>query len=305
MPNTDMKLLMETWRKYSDTIENTDQFGSIYLFENKTAVKKDFESLLQEFDSGKITENELYECWNKSMLYEQKLLNEIDWKKEGELVQQPGYKPPHERRGMLDVAMQKAQDWVLEKSVQIYQMAKRGLMVTVQALSGLVKAAKRFQEKYPVATKIIVVIALSLAMFALMSALDSSEAQAAIRAPGLEGGMGGGEAGEISDASYEALRGMIHQTKEADLGGTSLELRAEAMKIVDVAQAAGKTVDLSTIQGEYGEFANEQVQALDGLVKLAREGDPEAFEWLKKLTEVGKDAVYKVMGRPTRPIPGG
>ena len=62
MASTDMKLLMESWRKYSDTIENADQFGSVYLFENKTAVKKDFESLLQEFDSGKITENELYEC---------------------------------------------------------------------------------------------------------------------------------------------------------------------------------------------------------------------------------------------------
>ena len=299
----DMKILLESWREYSTVIETSKNFGSIYLRENKQVVKKDFGTLLERFDSGNLSKEDLYKRWHSSMLYEHKLLMEemgIDWEKEAGMLDDPDYKPPHERPGMVSQALEKSKDWFLEKSIQIYQMAKRGIESAIDAAGGLIERAKGLASEHPTATKVIVVVGLGLAMFALMSALDSSEATAKIKAPGLPGGLKAGPQGQISDASYEALRGLVHQTRLPELGSETIQMRAEAMNIIDTAQASGKVVDFSTLTTEYGKFANEQLRTLDGLFKIAREGDPEAFQWIKELVEVGKKAVYQVGGVKTR-----
>ena len=305
MSNKNMKLILESWRQFSSKIENNEH-GTVYLFENKKPVETNFDVLLEKFDNGEMSKDELFEQWNSSMQYEHNLLTEeigIDWEKEAGMLDDPDYRPPQDRGG----AMSKIRDFILEKSVQIYQMAQRGVEQAVDAAAGLINKGRALAREYPVATKIVGVVALSLAMFALMSALDSDTAQAAIKAPGLPGGIKPGAEGQISDATYEALRGLIHQSK--DLEGTGLEFRTRAMKLVDAAQAAGEVVDFSTLKTEYGKFANEQLKTLDGLFKLARptsqggEGDPEAFKWLQELVEVGKNAVYRDSGGPTRPIP--
>jgi hypothetical protein len=311
MSNTDMKLLMEQWKKYTTLIENSDQLGSIYLLERKsnTRVKKDFKVLLEDFDNGKITGDQLYKYWNASMLYEHKLLTElsfdlkgIDWEKEEKMLDDPDYKPHHERPGMLQKAWERSKDWVLEKSIQVYEMAKRGVTSAVKAAGNLIEKAKDFAADHPEAAKVISVVALSLAMFALMSALDPDSAEAAIKAPtewpaAGEGGLKPGARGQISDLSYEALRGLIHDTKGT---GASLEMRAEAMNIVDTAQQAGEVVDFAKLQSSYGKFANKQLLMLDGAFKLAREGDEEAYRFIKEMVKVGKKAVYRIGGAPTR-----
>ena len=91
----DMKTLLENWRHYSNIIETSEDFGSVYLRENKQVVKKDFGSLLERFDSGALSKKSLYEKWHTSMLYEHKLLLEeigIDWEKEAEIFLKAPYK---------------------------------------------------------------------------------------------------------------------------------------------------------------------------------------------------------------------
>jgi len=284
----DMKLIIENWRKYSTLIENDEGVGSIYLFENKTRVEKDFKILLEDFDNGKITEDALYECWYKSTMYEHKLLNE-------------GFMDVMRSAGKeVSGAWEKTKDWVLKKSIQVWQLAKRGIQAAIEGAKILIDAAADFKAEHPIAYRVTVVIALGIAMFALISALDSNQAQAAIKAPGLEGGIKPHGQGEIGSNAYEALRGLIHQTKEAGLGGTDLELRATAMRLVDSAQAAGETVDFSTLTTAAGKFANEELKVLDGLYKLAREGDQQALQWIGDLIEVGKSSVYKIQSIPTR-----
>ena len=174
--------------------------------------------------------------------------------------------------------------------------------MAIKAAAALLKAVSRFKEKHPIVFKVIVVLVITAAVFALMSALEGSQAQAAIKAPTPAelGGMKPGSAGEISDNAYEALRGLIHQSKMEGLGGTDLPMRAQAMNIIDKAQAAGEVVDFSQFQTEYGKFANETLRTLNGLFKLAREGDKQAFQWIKELIGVGKDVVYKITGVATR-----
>jgi hypothetical protein len=226
------------------------------------------------------------------MLYEHKLLSEGKF---GDMMGRAGK--------AISGVFEKTKDWVLQKSIQVWSMAKRGIEGAVEGAKVLMDKAADFKSEHPIAFKAATVVALSIAMFALMSALDADQAQAAIKAPGLEGGITPGKEGEIGDRVYEALRGLIHQSKKAELGGTEMKLRAIAMNIVDTAQSSGEVVDFSALQTEYGKFANEQLSTLDGLVRMAREGEPGAFEWLEELVKVGEKVTYKIMGQPTRPIP--
>ena len=289
MSNKNMKLILESWRAYSSNAVASDQVGSVYLFEGNNPVKSDFNLMLEKYDNGNISSDVLMEAWNKSVLYEFDIMQEgvMDAMKSGvETV-----------KGWWN----KAKDWVLEKSIQLYQIAKRGIDGAVKGAQALIDKAAQFKSEHPVAFKILLVVALAISMFALMAALDSGTAQAAIKTTGT-GGMapGAGEApgGVISDVAYEALRGMVHQAGE--LEGAGMELRAEAINIIDKAQAAGETVDLSQLSSEYGKFANTQLETLDGLYNLAREGDPDAAKWLGELVKVGKNVVYEVGGIPTR-----
>ena len=282
---------MEIWRSHIDTLDYVE--SSVYLFEGKTPVEKDFKILLEDFDNGRITGDELYECWHESMLYEHKLLNEGKF---GDMMGRAGK--------AISGVFEKTKDWILQKSIQVWSMAKRGIEGAVKGAKVLIDKAADFKSEHPIAFKVATVVALSIAMFALMSALDADQAQAVIKAPaGLEGGLEPGPKGQISDQAYEALRGLVHQSKAEELGGTTLKFRTIAMDIVDKAAAAGEVVDFSTLKSEYGQFANEQLELLDTLVKMAREGDEQAFQWIKELAEIGEKVIYKAMGQPTRPIP--
>ena len=306
----DMKLLLEGWRNYSSLVEQEKEFGSVFLFENKKAVKKEFSDLLYEHKIGKLSDKALYEAWHKSLIYEQELLekelNEVDWAAraaeiEAGDVETDTYDAEGKPKPIMDRAMQKLKDFTLEKSVQLFQLAQRGIDMAVKAGAGLIRAVSKFKERHPIVFKVVVVLALTAAAFALMTALEGGEAQAAIKAPrGDAGGIKPGDRGQISDATYEALRGLIHQSKDADLGGTGIELRTKAMRLVDAAQRSGDVVDFSTLSTEAGGLAKDSLGTLDGLFKLARGGDEQAFQWIKELVQAGKTAVYKMGGVATR-----
>jgi hypothetical protein len=282
----DMKLILEDWRKYTEKVEINQQFGSIYLLENNETTLRDFGTLLEDYDRGKISGDKLYEVWYNSILYEHNLLNE-------------GFKDVMQRTGKaMGAVWDKIKNWTLEKSVQLFQMAQRGLEKTIQGAQVLVNKVADFKVDHPVAFKIGMVVAVSIAIFALMSVLGSDSAHAAIKAPGTSTGLTPGAQGQISDNAYEALRGLVSQAGMDQ--GLDIEFRAKAMRLIDVAQSAGDTVDFSKLQGEYGKFASQQLDTLDGLVSLAREGDPESGKWLAQLTKLGKAAVYKIGGVPTR-----
>jgi len=284
---SDMKLIMEGWRSYSNRVKTAENFGTVFLFENKTVVEKDFKDLLKEYDSGNISAEYLADTWNESVLKEIMM----DFDPTGGAAAAGHAKSGAE---MLD----KAADWLDTKTTQLYQLAQRGVEGLVKGAAGIINVAKKFQRNHPTVAKAAAVVVIAIAAFALMSAFGSEEAQAAIQSPGHATGIPAGAEGQIPPAYYEALRGMIDQAREIE--NAPLELRAEAMKIVDWAQAKGSTIDLGELQGKYAQFADRQLSTLDGLTSLARKGDPEALEWLKELVETGKTAVYKIHGVPTR-----
>ena len=196
--------------------------------------------------------------------------------------------------------MDKVGDFVLMKSIQLTEMAKRGVEVTAKLGKALLSAVGRFKESHPLLFKFVSVVVLSAAMFALMAALNSPEAQAAIAPPGdlaVDTALPTTKAGAISDNAYEVLRGLVHESD------ASLPTRTEAMALIDKAQQAKEAVDLSQLNQEGSKFAAEQLRYLDGLWSLAKsegEESTSAKELILKLYEIGKDVTYKISGRPTR-----
>ena len=308
----DMKTLLENWRHYSNIIETSEDFGSVYLRENKQVVKKDFGSLLERFDSGTLSKKSLYEKWHASMLYEHKLLLEeigIDWEKEAEMLDDPDYKPPQERPGKISQALEKIGDFFLKKSIQIFQMAKRGVEAAIFAAASLAQKAKQFAKKYPLLTRVIVIVCIAVAMYALMAALDPSEASAKIKAQSEISPYSSGlhdSSGNLTSRAYEALRGLIHSSKDPDLGGVDWKIRGEAMKLLDEAQRFdGDPVDFSTMTTQYGKFVYEKQLQLENVFRV-EETSPDVYESrkyygiIKTLINIGENVTYEVMGKLTR-----
>ena len=73
---SDMKLIMENWRNYVETLDYTEP--KVYLFEGKQkTTQKSLSLLFEESEKGLMTEEEVLLAWRKSVLYEsQQLINE-------------------------------------------------------------------------------------------------------------------------------------------------------------------------------------------------------------------------------------
>jgi len=281
----DMKLIMETWRKF-ESISN-DKETHVFLFENSEPVKTNFNVLLEQYDDKSITEEQLVSLWEASFDYEhEQLLNEIEaLKKAGALA------------GKIK---EKVADWMLKSSIQLVEMAKRGVGLAAKLGKKLLSVVGRFKESHPLIFKVVSVIVLSAGMFALMAVLDSPEAQAAIMpAGGEETAVPTGKGGGISSGAYEALRGLVH---ESDASGSA---KTKAMALIDKIQKSKEVVDLSQMKTEFGQLAKAQNETLEGLFRLAKgaggaERDQEAAEYLLKMIDIGKKVTYKIGGMPTR-----
>tara|TARA_Y100000310_G_C20496090_1_gene721599 strand:+ start:47 stop:949 length:903 start_codon:yes stop_codon:yes gene_type:complete len=297
-----MKLIMESWKNYVEKAEAGDS-GTVFLFEGSTPTKTDFNLLLERYNNKELTGEQLINVWQESVEYEyQQLLTEIDWEKEAELTADPGYKPPQERGGIGE----RISEFVLEKSVQLVELAKAGVEKAAAAGKALLKTVGTFQKRHPLLFKVVSVVVISVAIFALMSVFQSGEAEASIKAYTAgksDVGLRKHAGGRISSTAYEALRGLIY---EAD---ASLEIRSEAMKVIDAAQQSGDVVDLAKLATDPGsnpttraaaEFAAKQLETLEGMAHLARKGDVEASGVLMDLLEIGKKLVIKIKGAATR-----
>ena len=73
---SDMKLIMEGWRTYVESLEYEEP--KVFLFEGQEKKsEKNLSLLFEEADKGLMTEEEVLEAWRKTVLYEsQQLINE-------------------------------------------------------------------------------------------------------------------------------------------------------------------------------------------------------------------------------------
>ena len=85
-----MKLIFENWRSYLEELTEEDVSkiqSNIFIFENNKPQEYDFDVLIERFDQKQITVEQIYEIWEKSIVYEMDqlaILEEgvLDWTKE-------------------------------------------------------------------------------------------------------------------------------------------------------------------------------------------------------------------------------
>ena len=154
-----MKLLFENWRKYNNN---------------------PFVLLCEQYDKKIISEKCLFERWQQTTLQEYMELTEIDWEKEAELTADPDYKPPQERPGKLQKAWEKINDWILEKSIQLVELAKRSAQRAIGSIAWLIKKVRDLCAGFKTLCKVIMVTLTVIAFYIAFHLIFESEAQAKI-----------------------------------------------------------------------------------------------------------------------------
>lgn len=239
---SDMKLIMEGWRKFSAEINENSATGVVYLFENKKPVKTEFNVLLENYDNGDLTTDQLIETWEKSFDYELSLLEE----------------------GMLD----KISDWIHTKSVQLWQLLQRGKEAGLKAVQSYANMASKFKEKHPKISRAATVVALSAAMFMVMAALDSPEAAAKLA-----------DGDKVFDERYiNMLKNATVEVARATAQDGDLDEKMKAMQWAkDAVEVIHDAVDTSTIEqvdqlrGKTGNLINQGHGYIQDLLDILRD----------------------------------
>jgi hypothetical protein len=155
-PNS-MHMIMENFRKYQNVL--TDQFGehdnNIYLFEGRNPVPSpiSLDEFMNRFTSGKLTESQTIEIWERSWDYEASEVNRLFeqhalMEQDEEEDASPQAKAPMWLRA-LGKMINKGLQWLTGVMV-------KGLNLVVSGAKKVYSFIVKFKEKHPLMFKIIV-----------------------------------------------------------------------------------------------------------------------------------------------------
>ena len=241
-----------------------------------------FGMLMESIDSGVITEAEAFRIWEKSVSHQiDNLISEgvmDDLKSAYDKVKGGALKIKDKISSAASAAMEKVNDFLLKISLQAINMAQKSVEGIVSAARKLSGAVQRFRDSHPILFKIIMILVIMLIVFGIMS-LFSGDAHASVMVPG-KGGKG---STEMSQKSYEALRGALNDYGEAGDVDRMLNV-GDAIKALDKAHQSKSQIDMSSLsklnQGAYG--------MVKDTIADARGGDNVAWKLLQKWTKVGE-----------------
>ena len=174
-----MKLLFENWRKY-----NSDPF----------------QLMCEQYDKKLLTEEKLFEHWKQTTLKEFEQLNEINWEKEAELTADADYKSPQDRKSdMLQRGQEKVNDWLLKKSIQLIELAKRNATRAIGSIKWLIEKIDTFCDRFPIVCKVAKWTLVVVAFYIAFAFLFENEAQAKLYRSGKP----------VSDGVVDAMKGQL------------------------------------------------------------------------------------------------
>ena len=268
---SDMKLIMEGWRSYSqDKKENT-----IFLLEHNRPYKVNFDLILEQKRL-----DESIKLWEESSNYElEKLLSEIDLMgKAKELTSKIGMK---------------INEFIFKMSMQAYKLIQKGAKAAKRVasiVSKLTNAISKYCRKLPIVCKVAKISAMVIVLLAISALIYSPEAQAAIQI---------GEKPLDSDI-YNTLRGMIMDVVKDSTTPSEADMIKEIIDTVDQLDKIQASPDIT----HYEELSDPLKKALDITSdmyidiankveqdpSLAAEAD-EAITWFRKLGETAKASI--------------
>ena len=252
-----MKLLMENWRKYVSEVENSKDYGTLYLFEEGKVRQTSFYDRFMSLNESENDFDVFFEQWERSANYELDRLDEINWKA---LKSNP-------------VLYLSTQAYVLIAKAKDKIFKYIGKIKAV--LSRASKFLQRFEESNPKLYKV--------------SALAIKVAVALVAVTALNYLGGGGEAmaaGELHGFSpADAARG----TSEVIANAEQLEALGELLKSQESTthqDLGAKLIELAQSSGDMD--TQELARQIEGLDTMQLENFVE--KGVAKLTEIDANA---------------
>ena len=208
-----MKLIMENWRKYND-----NPFGL----------------LCEQYDKKIITEEQLFERWEKDTLKEIQELSEVNWEKEAAKLDAPeGAK----KRGI----MGSINDWILMKLVQLESLFKRGKKLAIKAISTVIRGIRRFCSDRAAICKLAVGTLVVVGTFLIIAMIN--EVHAKIAHPTKPGVVLSQDIVDVMKGDIAVLYDSLMDAKEAmddtTLGMTTTDLAEAMQKINEMQETVG------------------------------------------------------------------
>ena len=214
---SDMKLIMEGWRTYVESLEYEEP--KVFLFEGQEKKsEKNLSLLFEEADKGLLTEEEVLKAWRKTVLYEsQQLINEgvMDALKNGwEAMKKGGKWLTDKVVAAYKWAAQKFNDFIVNvwgginiALIRAAKSAKSNMYISsvLEDLSALNQRIEDFKDDHPIIFKATVVI-LTVGVVCAVLASMSSEAMAVVK----EGKR------ELSEQNINGLKGLLQAACEHD-----------------------------------------------------------------------------------------
>jgi len=203
------KLIMENWKKFNEN---------------------PYQLMLEQYDRKVINETQLYERWEKEFDRE---FNQLE--KELLILEQSIVDKAREVGQKIGQAVGKVKDkisdFVLEKTIQIMQMAKRAGFAALKAGAKIFEKVGKFCKNRPILCKILA----TLLLFLVMSVFLAPEAQAKLAAGGKP----------ISIDKYNFIKGIAAKSQTFDTAEHFIRGVAELEKL----QNAKELVDVNTLKG--------------------------------------------------------
>ena len=189
---SDMKLIMENWRNYVETLDYTEP--KVYLFEGKQkTTQKTLSLLFEESEKGLMTEEEVLLAWRKSVLYEsQQLINEDVFgalKAGWNAIEKGGKWLTEKAIAAYAWAMKKINDFINNvwgginvALIKAVESAKANMYIksVLEDLNNLREKMLDFKSNHPAAAKVMTVMVATGALLAVM-AVYSADAHALVK----------------------------------------------------------------------------------------------------------------------------
>jgi len=270
-----MAVIMENFRHFRKEIKKQvgEHDNKVYLFEENQKVPTtiSIDQLLDEYNSGKLTEEKLIETWERSFdyeaqeverLYQEHLLFEQPEEEGAETVEAPSW---IRKLGQL---FNKA----LDQAIAWLTAIKDSLKPLATLLTKVFNLAKKFCSAHPLICKIVLAILVMLAIagvialisnqFETISSVDPADfpiCEGLLREVCIDSEMGGYV---IDESGINAMKGFLKHGSEGKSEAVT-QSYVEAFEWLEQAHASENVVDLSAAAID----GNERVKHTWALVK--------------------------------------
>jgi hypothetical protein len=220
---------MENWRSFMAEHEHKAN-NIVYLFEGKKkTTHMDFDTLLENFDQGRVSEKALMRTLEKSLLYEVQLLNEQDIVKWLKLGYQKGAELAGKAKEMAMAAFDKVAALIVKTIKQAVALAKRALAYAkagAQKIKGFVNTAlnaagsllaksQAWCEANPKLCLTLKILVATVALLCIAAACSSSAHAGQFTVEELEKSLSQSDSLRENDALMETLREAHGLTNES------------------------------------------------------------------------------------------